>query len=44
MNPTFFLKKEEKLTHAVINGFLIDLSKPLDEQKTGNGLILKTAR
>ncbi len=39
INPTFFLEKEGKLTHAVINGFLIDLSKPLDEQNTGNGLI-----
>nr|WP_297788880.1 M14 family zinc carboxypeptidase [uncultured Allomuricauda sp.] len=39
INPTFFLKKEEKLTHAVVNGFLIDLSKPLDEQHMGNGLI-----
>ncbi|MAU14511.1 MAG: peptidase M14 [Muricauda sp.] len=39
MNPTFFLEKEGSLTHAVINGFLIDLSKPLNEQHTGNGLI-----
>lgn len=39
INSTFFLKKEGKLTHAVINGFLIDLSQPLDEQYTGNGLI-----
>ncbi|WP_108247354.1 M14 family zinc carboxypeptidase [Muricauda brasiliensis] len=38
-NPTFFLKKDGKLTHAVINGFLIDLSKPLEQQNTGNGLI-----
>ena len=38
MNPTYFLKKDGKLTHALINGFLIDLSKPLDEQYTGNGL------
>ena len=38
-NPTFFLKKDGKLTHAVINGFLIDLSKPLEQQSTGNGLI-----
>ncbi|MBO0329918.1 M14 family zinc carboxypeptidase [[Muricauda] lutisoli] len=40
INPTFFLKKEGKLTHAVVNGFLIDLAKPLDAQHTGNGLIL----
>ncbi len=39
INPTFFLEKDEKLTHAVINGFLIDLSKPLNQQDTGNGLI-----
>ena len=39
INPTFFLEKDEKLTHAVINGFLIDLSKPLNKQDTGNGLI-----
>ncbi|MBA4744089.1 MAG: peptidase M14 [Muricauda sp.] len=39
INPTFFLEKEGKLTHAVINGFFIDLSKPLDQQNTGNGLI-----
>ncbi|UBZ13843.1 peptidase M14 [Flagellimonas marinaquae] len=38
-NPTFFLKKDGKLTHAVVNGFLIDLSKPLEQQNTGNGLI-----
>ncbi len=41
INPTFFLEKEGNLTHAVINGFLIDLSKPLDGQHTGNGLILR---
>ncbi|MBR9854935.1 MAG: peptidase M14 [Algicola sp.] len=41
INPTFFLKKGEKLTHAIINGFLIDLSKPLDKQNTGNGLIFR---
>ncbi|AEM72328.1 peptidase M14 carboxypeptidase A [Allomuricauda ruestringensis DSM 13258] len=39
INPNFFLKKDGKLTHAVINGFLIDLSKPLEQQNTGNGLI-----
>ena len=39
INPTFFLEKDEKLTHAVINGFLIDLSKPLNQQDSGNGLI-----
>ena len=41
VNPTFFLEKEGKLTHAVINGFLLDLSKPLDEQKFGNALIYR---
>ena len=39
INPTFFLEKDEKLTHAIINGFLIDLSKPLNQQNIGNGLI-----
>ena len=41
INPTFFLKKDGVITHAVINGFLVDLSKPLDEQNTGNGLIYR---
>jgi len=41
MNPTFFLKKEGKLTHAVINGFLLDLSKPIQEEKFANALILR---
>ncbi|WP_067037052.1 M14 family zinc carboxypeptidase [Allomuricauda sp. CP2A] len=41
VNPTFFLEKEGKITHAVINGFLLDLSKPLDEQKFGNALIFR---
>lgn len=41
MNPTFFLQKEGKLTHAVINGFLLDLSKPIKEQKFGNALIYR---
>ncbi len=39
INPIFFLEKDEKLTHAIINGFLIDLSKPLNQQDIGNGLI-----
>lgn len=41
INPTFFLEKDGQLTHAVINGFLIDLSKPLKDQEIGNGLILR---
>ena len=41
INPTFFLQKEGKLTHAVINGFLLDLSQPLENQKFGNALILR---
>ena len=41
VNPTFFLEKEGKITHAVINGFLLDLSKPLEEQKFGNALIYR---
>ncbi|AWX46080.1 hypothetical protein HME9304_03112 [Flagellimonas maritima] len=39
VNPTFFLEKQGKLTHAVINGFLIDLSKPIENQNFGNALI-----
>jgi hypothetical protein len=41
VNPTFFLEKEGKITHAVINGFLLDLSKPIEEQKFGNALIYR---
>ena len=40
-NPTFFLQKDNKLTHAVINGFLLELDKPFDEQKFGNALIYR---
>lgn len=40
-NPTFFLEKGGELTHAVINGFLIDLSKPIETQNFGNGLIYR---
>lgn len=40
-NPTFFLEKDGKLTHAVINGSLLDLSKPIEEQNFGNGLIVR---
>lgn len=41
MNPTFFLEKDGKITHAVINGFLLNLSKPLDKQGFGNALIYR---
>ncbi|WP_370637434.1 peptidase M14 [Flagellimonas sp. HMM57] len=41
VNPTFFLEKDGKLTHAVINGFLIDLSKPIEKQQFGNALIYR---
>ena len=41
LNPTFFLEKDGILTHAVINGALIDLSKPLGDQEIGNGLIFR---
>ncbi len=41
MNPTFFLRKNGKLTHAVINGFLLDLSKPIQEEKFANALIVR---
>ncbi|PRX55009.1 M14 family zinc carboxypeptidase [Flagellimonas meridianipacifica] len=40
-NPTFFLEKEGEITHAVINGFILDLSKPLEDQKFGNALIYR---
>src|SRR5690606_16795540 len=40
-NPTFFLEKGGKLTHALINGFLLDLSKPLEGQTFGNALIYR---
>ena len=39
-NPTFFLKKEGKLTHAVINGFLLELPNP-DYGNFGNALIIR---
>lgn len=38
-NPTFFLEKNGILTHAVINGFILDLGKPIENQKFGNALI-----
>lgn len=41
VNPTFFLEKDGKLTHAVINGFLLDLSKPIEGQNFENGLIYR---
>jgi len=41
VNPTFFLEKDGKLTHAVINGFLLDLDKPVNEQNFGNALIYR---
>ncbi|OQD42857.1 peptidase M14 [Croceivirga radicis] len=41
VNPTFFLAKNDKITHAVINGFLIDLSKSMESQNTGNGILIK---
>lgn len=39
VNPTFFLKKDDKLEYAVINGFLINLND--SEIEIENGLILK---
>lgn len=41
INPTFFLEKEGKLTHAIINGFLLDFSQPLENQEFGNALIFR---
>ena len=40
-NPTFFLEKEGILTHAVINGFMLDLSQTFQDQKFGNALIYR---
>lgn len=40
-NPTFFLKKDGKITHAVINGFLIDVAQELSGQRFGNALIIR---
>jgi len=40
-SPTFFLKKEGQLTHAIINGFLLDLSQLLQNQKFGNALVYR---
>jgi len=40
-NPTFFLEKEGQLTHAVINGFLLDLSQAMQGQDFGNALIYR---
>ncbi|TAI48781.1 M14 family zinc carboxypeptidase [Flagellimonas allohymeniacidonis] len=41
INPTFFLRKDGNITHAVINGFLLDLNQPLEGQKFGNALIYR---
>nr|WP_299342869.1 M14 family zinc carboxypeptidase [Allomuricauda sp.] len=41
VNPTFFLEKDGKITHAIINGFLLDLNQPLESQKFGNALIYR---
>nr|WP_299068032.1 M14 family zinc carboxypeptidase [uncultured Allomuricauda sp.] len=41
VNPTFFLQKDGALTHAIINGFLIDLSQPLEKQNFRNALIYR---
>ena len=41
INATFFLAKEGLITHAVINGFLLDLNKPLKNQNFKNALIYR---
>lgn len=41
VNPTFFLEKDGLTTHAIINGFLLDLNKPFEEQHFGNALIYR---
>jgi len=40
-NPTFFLEKDEMVTHAIINGFILDLQKPFEQQKFGNALLYR---
>lgn len=40
LNPTFLLEKEGQITHAVVNGFLIDLNSSV-EGNFKNGLILR---
>ncbi len=41
VNPTFFLEKNGKLTHAVINGFLLNVNEPWDQQNFSNALIYR---
>ncbi|NNL07619.1 MAG: peptidase M14, partial [Croceitalea sp.] len=41
VNATFFLEKDGNITHAIVNGFLLDLKKPLQEQRFGNALIYR---
>ncbi len=39
LNPTFLLQKNGKITHAVINGFLVDVESK--NNNFGNGLVLQ---
>ena len=41
INPTFFLEKDGQLTHALINGFLLDLNKSITNQNFSNALIIR---
>jgi len=41
INATFFLAKEGVITHAVINGFLLDVNKPLENQMFINALVYR---
>ncbi len=41
VNPTFFLSKDNVITHAVINGFLLDLNSPLEDQRFENAQIYR---
>lgn len=41
VNPTFFLEKDGVMTHAVINGFLIDINVPIENQNFKNALIYR---
>lgn len=41
INPTFLLQKNGEITHAVINGYLIDLKTEENKNNFKNGLIIR---
>lgn len=41
VNPTFFLEKDGLISHAVINGFLIDVNESVENQNFKNALIYR---